>query len=131
MYRSRYVVGLLTLALAFAGAWFLWGLIGGTEDRPGLQVRVEFRDARGLRAGADVRYRGVTVGAVRSVAVTEDGSKAFIDLLIDPAAALQACVNSSFWIVSPRFSGLASGATGLDTLVRDAYVAFITPAASG
>lgn len=131
MHRSRYLLGLLTLALALAGVWFLWHLLGSSEDRPGLQLRVEFRDARGLRPGADVRYRGVTVGAVRSVQITEDGSKATVDLLIEPAAAVQARVNSSFWIVSPRFSGLASGATGLDTLVRDAYVAFLTPADRG
>ena len=77
MYRSRYLIGLITLVLAVAGAWFLLGLLGSDEDRPGLSVRVEFRDARGLRAGADVRYRGVTVGAVRSVQITDDGTKAF------------------------------------------------------
>lgn len=131
MHRTRYLVGLLTLVFAIAGAGVLWGLLDSRDDRPGLQLRIEFRDARGLRAGADVRYRGVTVGAVRSVGISDDGSKAVIDLLLDPAGAAQARVNSSFWIVSPRFSGLTSGATGLDTLVRDAYVAFLTPDAGG
>jgi paraquat-inducible protein B len=32
-----------------------------------------------------------------------------------------------FWIVSPRFLGLTQGATGLDTLIRDAYISFTTP----
>ncbi|MEC7585038.1 MAG: MlaD family protein [Planctomycetota bacterium] len=131
MYRTRYLVGLLTLAVAVFGAWFLWGLLQNPEDQPGLPIRVEFRDARGLRVGADVRYRGVTVGSVRSVAITEDGTKAFVDLLIESDAATQARVNSTFWVVSPRFSGLTTGATGLDTLVRDAYVAFLTPEEPG
>jgi hypothetical protein len=131
MHRTRYLVGLLTLALAAGGAWFLWDLLGSADDQPGLHLRVDFRDARGLRPGADVRYRGVTVGTVRTVRVGGDGSKAVVDLLLDPAGAEHACVNSTFWIVSPRFSGLASGATGLDTLVRDAYVAFLTPAPRG
>ena len=131
MQRTRYLIGLLTLALAVAGALALWHMLGSGEERPGLHLRIEFRDARGLRPGADVRYRGITVGAVRNVRISEDGDKAVVELLIDPAAAGQACVNSSFWIVSPRFSGLTSGATGLDTLVRDTYVAFITPAEHG
>jgi len=132
MHRTRYLIGLLTLALAVLGAWFLWHLLGSTIDRPGLELRIEFRDAHGLRPGADVRYRGVTVGAVRAVQVAGDGSKAVVDVLLDPTGAQQACVNSTFWIVSPRFSGItAGGVSGLDTLVRDAYVTFLTPEPHG
>ncbi|MGE3173279.1 MAG: MlaD family protein [Planctomycetota bacterium] len=131
MHRTRYLIGLLTLVLSLVGAWFLWDLLGSADDHPGLQLRVDFRDARGLRPGADVRYRGVTVGTIRGVQVGSDGDKAVVELLLDPAGADQACVNSTFWIVSPRFSGITSGATGLDTLVRDAYVAFLTPSPRG
>lgn len=127
MHRTRYLIGLLTLGLAVLGAWFLWHLLGSAADRPGLDFKVEFRDARGLRPGGDVRYRGVTVGTVRGVQVAGDGSKAVVDLLLDPGGAALASVSSTFWIVSPRFTGLTSGATGLDTLVRDAYIAFLTP----
>ena len=131
MQRTRYLIGLLTLVLAIAGALLLWNMLGSGEERPGLHLKIEFRDARGLRPGADVRLRGVTVGVVRGVQIGEDGGKAIADVLVDPGAAHQARVNSTFWIVSPRFSGLTSGATGLDTLVRDAYVAFVTPAEPG
>jgi hypothetical protein len=98
--------------------------------RPGLELGVEFRDARGLRAGADVRYRGVTVGAVRTVQVAADGGKAVATLLVDPPAQHQVRVDSTFWIVAPRFSGITGGASGLDTLVRDSYVAFSSPDAA-
>lgn len=131
MHRTRYLAGLLTLALTVVGVAFLIGVLGGGEAEPGLSLRIEFRDARGLRGGADVRYRGVTVGTVRAVRISEDGGKAIAELLLDQAGAAQACVDSSFWVVSPRFSGLATGATGLDTLVRDAYVAFFTPEERG
>ncbi|MFK7739503.1 MAG: MlaD family protein [Planctomycetota bacterium] len=131
MHRLRYLIGLLTLAAAVYGSYWIVRLLRQADERPGTSLTVEFRNARGLRAGSDVRYRGVTVGSVRSVAITSDGRKAVAQLLIEPAGASHATVDSTFWIVRPRFSGLADGATGLDTLVRDSYVQFYTPAESG
>ena len=131
MHRLRYLIGLLTLAAAVIGAVWIVRLLRSLDERPGLSLSIEFRDARGLRAGADVRYRGVTVGAVRSVAISGDGNKAVAQVLLEPTGAAHACVNTSFWVVTPRFGGLTGGATGLDTLVRDSYVAFHTPAERG
>ncbi len=131
MHRSRYLLGVVALALAIVGALVLWKALTSAQGGSGMPIRVEFRDARGLRTGADVRYRGVRVGQVRAVQVAEDGSKAVVDLMLDAAGEEQACINAAFWIVAPRFSGLASGASGLDTLVRDAYVAFLTPKERG
>ncbi|MBX3462596.1 MAG: MCE family protein [Planctomycetes bacterium] len=131
MHSLRYLLGTLVLAGAVLGAAWFVHLLRNLDDRPGLPLQVEFRDARGLRAGADVRYRGVRVGTVRSVAVTADGLKATASLLLDVEGAAQACVGSAFWIVTPRFGGLTGSTSGLDTLVRDAYVAFETPAERG
>ncbi len=131
MHRTRYLIGLAALAFAIFGALALWNTLTSAKEQDGMALRVEFRDARGLRSGADVRYRGVRVGNVRSVQVAADGGKAVVELVLADAGAEHACVNSSFWIVSPRFSGLAAGASGLDTLVRDAYVAFLTPRERG
>ena len=131
MHRFRYLIGSLTLVLAVLGAIWIVRVLQRIDERPGLPLRVEFREARGLRAGANVRYRGVNVGTVRAVSISSDGSKAVAQLLLDMAASKHACVNSEFWIVTPRFAGLTDGATGLDTLVRDSYVAFQTPAERG
>jgi hypothetical protein len=131
MHRLRYLIGSLTLLAAIAGAVWVVRLLRHMDERTGLPLQVEFREARGMRAGADVRYRGVTVGTVRSVSISSDGSKAVAHLLLDPPGAAHACVDSAFWIVTPRFGGLADGASGLDTLVRDSYVAFQTPAERG
>lgn len=131
MHRVRHAVGLLTLVAAAAVAVWIVRLLRGIDERPGVPLRVEFRDARGLRAGAFVRYRGVTVGTVRAVGVSPDGAKAVAYLHLDPAGAEHARVTSTFWIVTPRFAGLTDGATGLDTLVRDSYIAFLTPPDAG
>jgi len=131
MHRARYLVGCLVLLGAFLGAVWFVRVLRDLDQREGLPLSIEFRDARGLRAGADVRYRGVNVGTVRSVAIAADGKKATANVLIDLAASRHACVNSSFWIVTPRFAGLTGGASGLDTLVRDAYVTWETPSERG
>jgi hypothetical protein len=130
MHRLRYFIGLLTLVGAIIAAIWIVRLLRSLDDRAGVPLSVEFRNARGLRAGTDVRYRGVTVGTVRSVAISGDGNKAVAQLLLAPIGAEHACVNSSFWVVTPRFGGLTGGATGLDTLVRDSYIAFYTPPGS-
>ena len=111
MHRLRYFIGLVTLALAVVSAIWIVKLLRSYDERPGLSLSVEFRNARGLRAGTDVRYRGVTVGTVRSVQISGDGSKAVAQLLIEPTGARHACVNSSFWVVTPRFGGLTGGAS--------------------
>lgn len=110
----------------FAGL-FLFDLLAD-EDRSGLfTLRLEFRDVRGLKPGADVRYRGVPVGAVRDVGLSGDGEKGLVTILLEDDGARLARQSSRFWVVVPRFSGLTAGATGLETLVRDAYIAFLTP----
>lgn len=131
MQRVRHAVGLLTLVAAAAMAVWIVRMLQAVDERPGMPLLVEFRDARGLRSGAFVRYRGVNVGTVRAVTISPDGAKAVARLHLDPVGAAQARVTSSFWIVTPRFAGLTDGATGLDTLVRDSYVAFQTPPQGG
>ncbi len=131
MHRFRYLIGLATLVAAVVGAIWIVRLLNDLDRRDGMPLTVEFREARGLRAGADVRFRGVTVGSVRSVGISGDGTKAVATLLLDAEGAANASVDSSFWVVTPRFGGLTGGASGLDTLVRDAYVAFQTPAVHG
>ncbi|MFM1871967.1 MAG: Paraquat-inducible protein [Planctomycetota bacterium] len=127
MHRLRYLIGLAILAAALVGAWWVVATLRRMDAKEGLPVQVEFRDARGLRAGADVRYRGVRVGLVDEVRISSDGQKAVVGMLLDAPGAAHARVGSEFWIVAPRFAGLTGGATGLDTLVRDGYVSFYTP----
>jgi hypothetical protein len=127
MERFRYILGVLTLAVVAVAGWLVFGLLGDSERDGAFHVRLEFRDVRGLKPGADVRYRGVRVGTVHEVSATDDGAKATVLLRLADDARTLAAVNSRFWIVSPRFRGLTDGASGLDTLVRDSYVAFLTP----
>lgn len=127
MSRVRYLVGLATLAGAGVAGYWLYDMVRSRERTDLFALHVEFRDARGLKAGADVKHRGVPVGTVRRVELRDDGQRAVIDLVMRPEAAPLVRYGTRFWIVSPRFLGLTQGATGLDTLIRDAYISFATP----
>ncbi len=127
MNRVRYMLGLVTLALACLVGWYLVGLFASEDPDEGLQLQVEFLDLRGLRPGADIKYRGIPVGSVQRVDISPDGKRALATLVIDEDKSHLVHDSSRFWIVAPRFRGLIKGASGLDTLVRNAYVAFVTP----
>ncbi|MBK8980471.1 MAG: MCE family protein [Planctomycetes bacterium] len=131
MERIRYLVGSVTLVATIVAAVFLYGWVTARGNAEDLRVRVEFRDARGLRPGAEVRYRGVVVGAVREVALSADGRKAVAMLSIASEHARDARQRSRFWIVVPRLGSFPAGVTGLETLVRDAYIAFASPEDAG
>jgi hypothetical protein len=127
MHRLRYLLGLIVLAAAAAAGMYLWNLLHDAERGHHFQLRLEFRNARGLKAGADVRYRGVQVGVVQTVELRADTRRAIVVVALGSGRESLASSNSQFWIVTPRFGGLTGGASGLDTLVRDAYLAFVTP----
>ncbi len=127
MDRFRYFLGVVTLALAVAGGWYLVELLQDEDKSRYFRLNVEFRDVGGLLPGADVKYRGVLVGSVRHVTLREDGKKGIATIVLEPSREGLARTNSHFWIVTPRFGGITGGASGLDTLVRDAYLSFYTP----
>lgn len=127
MDRIRYLIGLATLATAGVLGFVLFQLLADENPDGYFPVRLEFADVRGLGPGAEVRYRGVRVGSVREIGLSPDGEKGVVTALLESEHSELARVSSLFWVVSPRFGGLAGGATGLDTLVRDSYIAFLTP----
>ncbi len=131
MTRVRYLVGLLTLVATLVAGYWLFDLLRSRNRVDLFTLQIEFRDARGLRAGADVKHRGVSVGSVRRVELRGDGERAVVEAVLEPTATKFVRYGSRFWIVTPRFLGLTQGATGLDTLIRDTYVSFTTANDSG
>lgn len=129
MEQLRYLLGIVTLVAVGAAGWVIFQLLTEDQLSDHVHLTVRFGDAHGLRSGADVRFRGVRVGEVLSVRVDDDDDdRVSINVVLQPEHV--PTQSSRFWIVAPRFLGLTGGATGLDTLVRDPYVAFATPNAA-
>lgn len=131
MDRMRYLVGVITLMVMAAGGYFLFQQLNNQDSADQFRIEVTFLDARGLKVGADLKYRGIQVGSVQDVSIDDDGGRAIVSLRIQKEREGLIHDNSMFWIVTPRFHGISTGVSGLETLVRDAYMAFSTPKETG
>lgn len=95
----------------------------------GTAIVIRFSNGYGLRAGSDMRYRGVVVGRVTDVSLWPDLTGVEVRARLAPSAEGLAKEGSRFWIVRASAS-LAAGLNGLDTLVGDNYVT-VRPAYDG
>ncbi|MFC0712219.1 PqiB family protein [Azorhizophilus paspali] len=83
-----------------------------------LQIRVDSGD--GLKAGTPIRYKGLDVGKVEGVELSDDLQSVLLRTRITQAAERIARVGSQFWVVRPEL-GLIRTAN-LDTLISGPYI---------
>ncbi|HZS67088.1 MAG TPA: MlaD family protein [Burkholderiales bacterium] len=109
VFRLVWIVPAMAIAVA---AYLLWQRM----QEYGPEVRVTFADGAGLRVGqTPVRYRGVQVGEVIGVALSQDEKRAVVRIRLMRSGAGLAREGSRFWIVRPRV-GLGQ-VTGLTTVL--------------
>lgn len=88
----------------------------------GVPVQIRFQSAEGLVAGSTpVVYRGITLGTVQDVSLSEDLSEVAAKVLFDPRAKALLNTGTRFWLVKPSIS--LAGLSGLDTLLKGQYIA--------
>jgi hypothetical protein len=104
------------LALALAG----WIGYQSWLER-GYLIAIHFDEGHGLEPGADVRYRGITVGAVRSAELARDREGIRVIAALQPDASPLAVAGTRFWIVRPQLD--LTGVAGVETLVGPRYIA--------
>ncbi len=117
--RRRWsAVWLLPILAAGAMGYVLWAQVA-KERGPGVVVR--FEQAGGIEVGTELKYRGVRVGAVRSVGLDDDLDGVSVEIELDPDSARLARKGTKFWLVRARvgFGKIA----GLDTLLGPNYIA--------
>ena len=113
--RRRRVLRLVWMVPAMAiavAAYLLWQRL----QEYGPEVRVTFADGAGLRIGqTPLRYRGVQVGEVIGVGLSEDEKRAVVRIRLTRFGAGLAREGSRFWIVRPRVG--FGQVTGLTTVL--------------
>jgi paraquat-inducible protein B len=82
----------------------------------GPEITIRFRDGSGIRvAQTPIRYRGVQVGEVTGIALSEDHRHVEVKARLQRSAASIAREGSVFWIVRPELE--IGNVTGLSTVI--------------
>lgn len=106
-------------AAALAGYYFY----GRAQER-GETITVLFNDASGLKPGqTPVDYRGVQVGEVSKLQLTDDRSQVEVEVRIEKPVKDIARQGAQFWIERPEFS--AGNISGLSTVFSGPFIQMI------
>ncbi|MBL7544527.1 MAG: MCE family protein [Bdellovibrionaceae bacterium] len=105
------------LALAICG-WLFYD----TFQKRGPTIKIMFNDASGLQAEkTQVRFRGVAIGYVKNIVISEDTKDVVATVALQKEAAQFATAGTKFWMVSPQVT--FNGISGLETILEGAYIA--------
>lgn len=105
--------------LALVGVIAVLFYQAGQERGP--RIMITFPDAQGLEPGADIIHRGLSVGVVREINLSEDLASAVVIADLAPSAEGIAVEGSQFWIVRPEVS--LDRVSGLETILGPRYIA--------
>ncbi len=94
-------------------AWHLRGTV----------ISIHLDEGYDLRAGDDVRFRGIAVGTIRSIVLNKELEGIEIKAALHSNASGLARAGSRFWVVRPQLD--VTGVAGLETIVGPRYLAVI------
>ena len=106
--------------LALACLLISIGLVFWSMPSGGTHIQIHFPQGHGLKAEDPVRYRGIDVGIVETIHLTDGLEAVDVHVKLFPTAKQLATEGSKFWIVRPQLS--ISGVSGLDTAVGHKYI---------
>ncbi|WP_233809032.1 PqiB family protein [Paraburkholderia sp. HP33-1] len=85
------------------------------------RVTVSFLSGAGLVAGeTPVRYRGVKIGRLEHLRLSDDGQRVYAELRLDAAGQRIATCGTKFWVVRPRID--VKNISGLMTAVSGTWI---------
>lgn len=115
--RSLSIVWVVPVLAALIAGYLVYERV----QQGGPRITIRFKDGSGLRPGQSViKYRGVTVGEVRSITLSSDLQSVKVDARLDRSAAALAKKGTVFWIVRPEV-GIGS-ITGLGTIITGPFI---------
>jgi paraquat-inducible protein B len=113
----NWLLWIIPIAAALLCSWY----VGHDIIFAGPTITIYFKDADGLQGDKSfVQYRGVNIGEVKTLNLTEDRQSVTVKAQLYTSAASIAQQGSVFWIVRPE---LKLGAfSGLQTIVSGDYI---------
>lgn len=128
MHRRRRIplIWLVPVVTGLIALWLAWD----TYSKRGPTITVSFDAAAGLTAGqSQLKFKDVTMGTVKSIAVAPDLTKVLVTIETTHEAAPLLNDKTIFWIVKPQL--FAGNISGLDTLLSGSYVGMLPTAERG
>lgn len=103
---------IIPIVAALVAAWLIWQRM---QER-GPEITISFADGGGLRVGiTPLKYRGVVVGEVSGVELSQDHQRVLVHARMQRSAAGLARGGAVFWIVRPQVG--FGNVTGLNTVL--------------
>jgi paraquat-inducible protein B len=110
--RWMHAMWIVPIVAAAVAGWLVWDRM----RQMGPEITIEFRDGAGLRPGqTPIKYRGVQIGEVSRVDLSEDHSLVLVRARLQRSAASLAREGAIFWIVRPQVGW--GQVTGLSTVI--------------
>ncbi|MGZ3721497.1 MAG: MlaD family protein [Bdellovibrionales bacterium] len=107
------------VALAVSG-WFLYDYYAQVGPR----IRIHFEDAGSIQPEkTTVRFRGVVIGTVQDVHISDDQKEVIADVLLRQDAKDFAVEGSKFYLVKPKVN--FQGISGLETLIDGTFISVV------
>lgn len=117
-FNSRWYVWLFPLFAVLISGWLLVQYVTNL----GPEIEISFDDGNGIEAEKTrLSYRGVTIGTVTGVTLSENQKKVLVQARLQKDAKKFAEEGAKYWIVTPKVS--IQGITGLETLIEGPYIA--------
>ncbi len=112
--------------------WYIWlfpvialiitlGMVRKYFEEQGPEISISFPEAANIEPQkTQVRFRGVSIGTVKEVKISEDTKNVNVRVLLKKEASQFAVKGSKFWIVSPKLN--IQGVSGLETIFQGVYI---------
>lgn len=107
----------------FAVLLSLW-LFRDYLNQHGPEIKIIFEDAASLQPEkTKVRFRGVPIGVVKKISISEDNKNVTAYIQLQKDSAQFAVAGSKFWIVAPKVN--FQGISGLETILEGTYISVL------
>jgi paraquat-inducible protein B len=119
--------------MALKSAWYVWlfpmfavlicvYLTYDYFEKKGPVIRIHFEDGSAIQASKTrVRFRGVTIGMVKNIVVSDDNKEVIAEVALEKEAEHFAVEGTKYWVVMPKVG--FQGITGLETIFEGTYIA--------